>query len=515
MKDEVNKNPIPKSLSVATVAPTMEKGSSHPLHSWGGLGCGANEQVISFEYEEDTEEYRNSIATVDKDGKRIWLYPKKPKGAFFNKRIITTIVFLAIFFAGPLVKIGGQPLLMFNIFERKFVILGQLFLPQDFVIFGVGMIIFFVFIILFTVVYGRVWCGWFCPQTVFMEMIFRPIENYFEGDGHTQKKFDEAPWDSSKIFKKTAKHLIYITFSAIIAHVTMAYLVGIEQTISIVTSPPTENLAGFIGILAFTGIFYYVFAKLREQVCVAICPYGRLQGVLINKQTSAVMYDYKRGEPREKLKKNSPSLSEGEVGHCIDCSLCVQVCPTGIDIRNGIQLECTNCTACIDACDSVMVKISRPTGLIRHASQESIESGVPFKLSKRAYAYSAVLVILMIIEGFLLFNRGETETTILRVPGQMYQEKNGIISNLYNAQVVNKTFEPKQIKLQVSDNQGVIRLVGTEITVNKGAKTEVVFFVDIPKNKIKNVKTPIKIEVFEGEKLLETIKTNFMGPVEN
>jgi cytochrome c oxidase accessory protein FixG len=468
-------------------------------------------------YEEDTEEYRNSIATVDKDGKRVWLYPKKPKGAFFNKRIIVTVVFLIIFFAGPLVKIGGQPLLMFNIFERKFVILGQLFLPQDFVIFGIGMIIFFVFIILFTVVYGRVWCGWFCPQTVFMEMIFRPIENYFEGDGRTQKKFDDAVWDSSKIFKKTAKHLIYIAFSAIIAHVTMAYLVGIEQTISIITSPPTENLAGFIGILAFTVIFYYVFAKLREQVCIAICPYGRLQGVLVNKQTSAVMYDYKRGEPREKLRKTPLPIGVGAgegAGHCIDCSLCVQVCPTGIDIRNGIQLECTNCTACMDACDDVMVKISRPTGLIRHASQESIESGIPFKLSKRAYAYSAVLVVLMIIEGFLLFNRGETETTILRVPGQMYQENNEIISNLYNAQVVNKTFEPKQIRLQVADNQGVIRLIGKGITVSKGAKAEAVFFVDIPKNKIKKVKTPIKIQVFEGNKLLETVKTNFMGPAQ-
>ncbi len=479
-----------------------------------------NEEITYSEFYEDTEEYRDSMATVDKDGKRIWLYPKRPKGQFFNKRIIATIVFLVIFFAGPLVKIGGQPLLMFNIFERKFVILGQLFLPQDFVIFGIGMIIFFVFIILFTVVYGRAWCGWLCPQTVFMEMIFRPIENYFEGDGRTQKKFDDAAWDSIKIFKKTAKHLIYIIFSAVIAHVTMAYLVGIEQTFAIVTSPPSQNLAGFISILAFTGIFYYVFAKLREQVCIAICPYGRLQGVLVNKQTSAVMYDYQRGEPRTKLKKNPEKpLSIGgelvEAGHCIDCSLCVQVCPMGIDIRNGIQLECTNCTACIDACDDVMDKIQKPRGLIRYASPESIETGKEFKFAKRAFAYSAVLVILMIIEGFLLFNRGSTETTILRVPGQMYQEKGEVISNLYNAQVVNKTFEPKRITLKVADNQGVIKLIGNGIIVGKESKTEVVFFVEMPKNQINKVKTPIKIEVFEGNTLLETVKTNFMGPVEN
>lgn len=465
-----------------------------------------------IEFFEDSEEYRDSLATVDKDGKRIWLYPRKPKGSFYNKRIIATIVFLIIFFAGPLVKIGGQPLLMFNILERKFVILGQLFLPQDFVIFGLGMITFFVFIILFTVVYGRIWCGWLCPQTVFMEMIFRPIENYFEGDGRNQKKFDDASWDATKIFKKTAKHLIYIVFSAVIAHVTMAYLVGIEQTIEIVTSPPSEHLAGFIGIIAFTGIFYFVFAKLREQVCIAICPYGRLQGVLVNQQTSAIMYDYRRGEPKARLKKNEERTGKGD---CIDCNLCVQVCPMGIDIRHGIQLECTNCTACIDACDDVMDKISKPRGLVRYASAESIETGKEFKFTKRAWAYSFVLLLLMFLEGYLLFSRNAIETTVLRVPGQMYQEQpNGIISNLYNGQIVNKTFEKKALKLKIADNQGNIRLVGSEIQVKEGGKADVVFFVDIPRKDIHKTKTPIKIEVYEGSNLLETVKTNFMGPTQ-
>ncbi len=319
-----------------------------------------------YDYADSEEdEFRNSLATVDSEGKRIWLYPKKPSGSFFNKRILATIVFLALFFAGPFVKINGLPLIMMNIFERKFIILGKLFLPQDFVIFGLGMIIFVVFIILFTVSFGRIWCGWFCPQTVFMEMIFRPIENWLEGDGRTQKKFDESPWNFNKIWRKTLKHTIYIAFSIIIAHVTMAYLIGIERVQELITSPPSENMAGFTGLVVFTGMFYFVFTKLREQVCIAICPYGRLQGVLVNNDTMNIIYDDVRGEPRGRISKNADPKETEVKGDCVDCKLCVQVCPTGIDIRNGIQLECVNCTACIDACDEVMIKVGKPTGLIK------------------------------------------------------------------------------------------------------------------------------------------------------
>ncbi|MFY7912232.1 MAG: 4Fe-4S binding protein, partial [Emticicia sp.] len=215
------------------------------------------------------EEYRDTIATVDKNGKRIWLHPKKPKGSFHNKRIIATIVFLTIFFSVPFIKINGQPLLMMNIFDRKFVIFGQAFFPQDFVLFGLGMITFFVFIILFTVVYGRFWCGWACPQTVFLEMIFRKIEYWIEGDARQQQKLDSSPWTAEKIRKKTLKHFIYILFSVIIAHFTMAYIIGIEETISIVTVSPAKHWSGFIGIIVFTGLFYFVFTRLREQVCIA------------------------------------------------------------------------------------------------------------------------------------------------------------------------------------------------------------------------------------------------------
>lgn len=460
------------------------------------------------------EAYRDSIATVDSDGKRIWVYPKKPSGRYHNYRVIATLVFLGLFFVGPFVKINGQPLLMINIFERKFVLFGQLFLPQDSVIFSVGLITFFIFITLFTVVYGRFWCGWACPQTVFMEMVFRKIEYWIEGDRKQQMALNKAPWTAEKIIKKGGKRLVFLLISILIAHTTMAYLIGIEATKQIITQPPAEHLTGFIGIVAFTGIFYYVFTVLREQVCVSICPYGRLQGVLMGRNTINIIYDWVRGEPRGKLSKHETPATPTLKGDCIDCKLCVQVCPTGIDIRNGAQLECINCTACIDVCDDVMTKINKPIGLIKYGSAESVEKRIPYKLSPRAYAYSAVLVLLVGVEAFLLMSREAIETTVMRVPGQMYQEQaNNKISNLYNAQIVNKSNEAMEVYLKVEDNEGTIRLIDgkKKIIVPKEGKADVVFFLDMDKSAIKKIKTNLAIEVWQGDDKLETIKTTFLG----
>ncbi|WP_259016398.1 cytochrome c oxidase accessory protein CcoG [Emticicia fluvialis] len=465
------------------------------------------------------EAYRDSIATVDSEGKRIWVFPKKPSGKYHNYRILTTIVFLTLFFAGPFVKINGQPLLMINVFERKFVLFGQLFLPQDSVIFSVGLITFFIFITLFTVVYGRFWCGWACPQTVFMEMVFRKIEYWIEGDRKQQLALSKAPWTTEKILKKGAKRLIYLLISILIAHTTMAYLIGLDATVGIISQSPANHLPGFIGLLAFTAVFYYVFAKLREQVCVAICPYGRLQGVLMGRNTINIIYDWVRGEPRGKLNKHEPANQvAAPKGDCIDCKLCVQVCPTGIDIRNGSQLECINCTACIDVCDDVMTKINKPTGLIKYGSAESVEKRIPYKMSPRAYAYSVVLLLLVGVEVFLLMSRSVIETTIMRVPGQMYQEQaNNKISNLYNAQIVNKSNEDLVVTLKVGDNAGNIRLIDGKksIRIKKEGKADVVFFLDMNKADIKKIKTSLEIEVWEGEEKLETIKTNFLGFKDN
>ncbi len=460
------------------------------------------------------EEYRDTIATVDASGKRIWVYPKKPSGSFHTWRAVVAVVLLTLLFGAPWIKIDGQPLMLFNIFERKFEVFGQVFWPQDFFLFALFLITLFVFIILFTVLYGRIWCGWACPQTIFMEMVFRKIEYLIEGDANMQRKLAAAPWNKEKILKKGGKQVLFLFISILIAHTVMAYLVGIEQVKLLVTQSPSENLAGFIGLVAFTGVFYWVFSYFREQACVAVCPYGRLQGVLLTRDSFVIIYDWIRGEPRGKLKKNDDSNTD--LGDCIDCKLCVHACPTGIDIRNGTQLECVNCTACIDACDTVMTKIGKPTGLIRFDSFSAISEGKKFNFNGRVAGYSVILSVLVIFLGSLLVGRAEVETTVLRVPGQLFQERvEGQISNLYNAQFINKTNSDMELSLRVIDVEGAeIEMVGREtIMVAARGFQEIVFFLNLPKSHIESSKTSLKIEVMREGEVVDIIKTNFLGPV--
>lgn len=462
-----------------------------------------------YEYE---EEFRDSIATVDEKGKRIWVYPKKPKGKFTNARTMVAIILLGLLFSGPFIKIGGQPLLLFNIFERKFVIFGVAFWPQDFYLFGLASITLFVFIILFTVVFGRVWCGWACPQTIFMETVFRRIEYWLEGDAHQQRKLDKAPWTTDKIFKKGLKHIIFILISILIAHTLMAYLIGIDQVKEIVSSSPYEHWGGFIASVFFTILFYWVFSSFREQACIAVCPYGRLQGVLLNKDSMAVAYDFVRGEPRGKLQKEE--IAEGQ-GDCIDCKLCVHACPTGIDIRNGTQLECVNCTACMDACDEVMLKVDKPEGLIRISSYNNIVEGNKSIFTIRVLAYILVLTALIATVTTLMLKRSDIDATVLRIPGQLYQKtEDGKIQNLFNVLFVNKTFAPTSVEIRLKDNPGaeIIIVGGAEIDLKSNSTKELVLFVRLPLEDLEGAKTPIVFEIIRDDEIIETSSTNFLGP---
>jgi cytochrome c oxidase accessory protein FixG len=459
------------------------------------------------------EEFRNTIGTVDQKGKRVWIYPKKPSGKYHNWRIVVTVILLSLLFGGPFIKISGQPFLLLNIFERKFVILGQAFWPHDFVLLAIVLLTFFVFIILFTVVFGRVWCGWMCPQTLFMEMVFRKIEYLIEGDAAAQRRLDKDPWTLQKISKKALKHVIFMFISIVIAHTVMAYLVGVEQTMAIASHSPLENLAGFIGLISFTVIFYGVYAKFREQACIAVCPYGRLQGVLLTKESIVVAYDWLRGEPRGHLRKNKTDLNK--TGDCIDCNLCVHVCPTGIDIRNGTQLECVNCTACIDACDDVMLKIGKPKGLIRFASYNSIKDGIQKIITGRVIGYSLILVGLMGVLSFALITRSDVETSVFKVPGTLYQRSDGFITNLYNVEFVNKTFEQVKLELKVSEPvpAELVNVSGKPVVIPAEGFVQGVYFIRIPEENVKNARTVVKVGVYQNGKLIDTVKIKFIGPV--
>ncbi|TDQ13506.1 cytochrome c oxidase accessory protein FixG [Algoriphagus boseongensis] len=459
------------------------------------------------------EAFRDSLASVREDGKRNWVYPKKVKGFFYKYRTYLSWILLAILFAGPFIQVNGRPYMLFNIFERKFIIFGAVFWPQDTILLIFLLLIFFVFIILFTVVFGRVWCGWACPQTLFMEMVFRKIEYAIEGDANQQRALNEGPWTTEKIWKKGLKISVFGLISLAIGHLVMAYLIGIDEVKEIVTQPPTAHMAGFIGLLVFSGIFMFVFSWFREQACIVVCPYGRLQGVLLDNNSINVMYDYVRGEPRAPIRKNQEeSQSKGD---CIDCALCVQVCPTGIDIRNGIQMECVNCTACIDACDEVMVKVDRPKGLIRYASENSIKEGFQKLFTGRVKGYSIVLTVLVAAFVTLIATRDNLEATVTRFPGMTYQARtDGNVSNLYNITLINKTFEPQHVTMESMVNGIKVEIVGDQNwVIEPQTKFEGRFFLVQNQSEVKVPQQKVLLVLSADGKEFDDIETNFMAPV--
>ena len=460
------------------------------------------------------ETFRDSVSTVDQSGARKWVYPKKPKGKFTNYRDIVTVFLLAVFFVVPFIKLNGNPLLKINIIDREFFIIGQPFYPQDFFILALGAITSLVFIILFTVVFGRIFCGWICPQTIFMEGVFRKIEYWIEGDRNKQIKLANQPWNSEKILKKGLKWFIYTIISLIITHWMFMYIVGYEEVLKIMKGGPIEYPSNFIVMFIFTGLFYFVFAWFREQVCTLVCPYGRLQGVLIDKETINVFYDFKRGENRSKWRKGEDRKAAGK-GDCIDCNQCVVVCPTGIDIRNGQQLECINCTMCIDACDEVMVKTGLPKGLIRYASQDEIEKEQKFKFTNRMKAYSVVLLALVGFLGYLLNNRGELEAKFIKPAGSTFFIKDKKINNTYNYTFLNKTNQDKKVTIKVikPQNGEIILSDNNSITLKRDKLTKGTVNVTFPEIQIKQSKQNITIGVYDDKgKLLDTFDTYFEGP---
>ncbi|MBU2558852.1 MAG: cytochrome c oxidase accessory protein CcoG [Bacteroidetes bacterium] len=462
--------------------------------------------------EEQHGSFRDRINTVGEDGKRAWIYPKKPKGKFYKSRWIAAIVLLAVLFITPFIQYKGEPFMLFNIFERKFILFGQLFWPQDFHLVVLALITFIVFIILFTVIFGRLFCGWVCPQTIFMEFAFRQIEYLIEGDFHKQRKLDRQPWNFEKIWKKSLKHFVFFGIAFLISNTFLAYLVGIERLKELVEYGPMANITSFVAIIIFSGVFYFIFAFFREQVCLIACPYGRLQGVLLDSKSIVVAYDYNRGEPKGKHNPLENRALSGK-GDCIDCKSCITVCPTGIDIRNGTQLECINCTACIDACDSIMERVGLPKGLIRYDSEKGISEGKRSIFNGRTIAYSAVLTILLLVVGTLFTLRSDVEATILRVPATLFQEYGPTqYSNVYKIQLVNKTRKDLPVRLELKSHQGQIQIMGDSLVVEGGEIAEANFLVVMNKSDLTASNNRIVIDIFSEDRLLSSYKTTFIGP---
>jgi len=463
------------------------------------------------------EKFRDSIGTINDEGKRAWVFPKKPKGIFYKYRKWVSYFLLLFLFLSPFLKINGNQFLLFNVLERRFNLFGFPFWPQDFHIVVIMMIIGVVFLVLFTVAFGRIFCGWICPQTIFMEMVFRRIEYWIEGDRGKQMKLAKQAWNAEKIKKRITKWIVFFIISFFIANVFLAYLIGSDTLIHDILDGPTNHLSTLISLLIFTGVFYFVFAWFREQVCIIACPYGRLQGVLLDNKSIIVAYDHKRGEGengRSRFKKGEDRNALGK-GDCVDCSLCVKVCPTGIDIRNGTQLECINCTACIDACDSIMEGVDLPKGLIRYASEENIDNKKKFTYSPRLKGYTGVLVILVGILVGMLFLRNNIEASVLRLPGQLYEHKeNNRISNVYTYKLVNKTSKDiDSVQFRLLSHEGTITVVSHEMfTVPARGLAEGTLFVEVKLSSLSGDKDRIKIGVYNRDELIETTATSFLGP---
>ncbi len=423
------------------------------------------------------------------------IYVKRISGPLLRYRQLAGYSLLGLLLIGPFIRLQGEPLFLFNLVERKFAIFGAVFYPQDLHLFVFGMLILMVFIVLFTVIFGRIWCGWACPQTIFMELIFRRIEYWIEGDATQQRKLQQARWTVDKIRKRLLKHSVFFLISFGLAHVFLAYFIGSETVLQWLGEPRTQHLPALSAILIFSLVFYVVFAYVREIVCTTICPYGRLQGVLLDEQSLSVAYDTRRASD------------------CVDCGLCERVCPTGIDIRNGLQPECINCTACIDACDSVMLKRKRPEKLIGFYSLKTLSGRSSIAKPVRAIAYSAVLALLLGIFGFLLLSRSVLDATILRTKGTSYIfREDGSVANLYDLDLTNKSVEALDFRLETSEEPFSIQLVSTRKTLGKGESAHLSFLLVAPREDIQHYKTTVRIALLSGDVLIKSLETTFVAP---
>lgn len=425
------------------------------------------------------------LATTDEQGRRVYLYPADTRGKFRSRRSSLSILLLFIFLVLPWVQIHGHPAVLLDIPHRRFALFGLAFWAHEapMLIFLAAGAILALFLV--TAIWGRIWCGWACPQTVFVDSVFRRIERWIEGDAVNRRQLDLAPWTGAKVLKKALKWTAFVLASLVISHSFLAYFVGPEELGRMLRSSPSESPAAFIFTLSMLGAVLFDFGWFREQFCTVVCPYGRFQSVLMDDVSQTVFYDSSRGEPRRG--QVAPGTPRGD---CINCYRCVQVCPTGIDIRRGLQMECIGCTACIDACDEVMAKIKKPQGLIRYERGKSI--------SPRAWVYGVLLLILSAGFAFALRNRQEIELAIVRAPEAPYQEVEGSrVINHFKLDLANQGFEDFAISFS-SDLRIVVSNHAASLAGGQAERADL--FIEAPKARFKDGRLDANIVMTASKK---------------
>ncbi len=373
------------------------------------------------------------LSTLERDGSRRWLFPKLAKGTWWHRRRILAYCLMCVFVLVPHLKISGRPFFRIDLILREFTFFGTTFYPTDTLLLALLILSAFISIVFITAVTGRAWCGWACPQTVYMEFLFRPIDRLFEGTaGKGGKAKQPLPFPL-----KVLRFLVYLGLSMFLAHTFLAYFVGPETLEDwILHSTPLSHPTAFLVMATASVLLTFDFYYFREQTCLIACPYGRFQSVMLDKQSMIVAYDYNRGEPREKGRRQQGDNK----GHCVDCHQCTAVCPTGIDIRNGLQMECINCTQCIDACDAVMTKIGLPTGLIRYSSQAVLEKKPKRVLRARTIIYPMILVTVLSVFAYALYNTSGFSANVTRGKGTPFTAvPPSKVMNRFNLKITNRT----------------------------------------------------------------------------
>jgi cytochrome c oxidase accessory protein FixG len=428
------------------------------------------------------------LSTLDMEGNRKWIYPTPSKGRFYWQRLALGWGLIALFVALPIVRINGRPAILLDFVHREFALFGVTFYPTDtflLMLLGISALVFIVFL---TALLGRVWCGWGCPQTVYLEFVFRPIERWIEGKEHVRKRRDEGPWTFDKAWRKAAKLGAYFVISLALAHVFVSYFVGWERLLVWMTQPPTEQWGFFVMMAVTTGLVLYDFGYFREQMCTIACPYARFQSVLLDEESLIVSYDPNRGEPRaRRSKKKIRQEEEGlipQLGDCIDCFACVRTCPTGIDIRDGLQMECIACTQCIDACDDIMDKIGKPRGLIRYTSEHELEGLKTRILRPRTAIYGVLLVALVTMLGVGIATRGAFDVNVGRAVGEPFTElPDGTIANRLRFRVRNQTPNAATFRIEaVEPAAAEVKVVGVQpVSLASEEMKRVEAFVVVPR----------------------------------